>query len=400
MAVEPVSTSPFSLTFDYRLDLLEVAVRPATWPDKVVLATDWKIKQAADFQIQLELVDMSGYSWVVRESPLLNDVDHPSRFWPLDEPQAVTHYLSLLPDLPPGDYEIRARVFDDQGVGLGVFDGVGQFRGSSAVLATLAVGSPDSQPQLTIPNPLDNSFELSGYADPPTAAETGQPLILDIWWQPGPSTPAMAQLALNVGATTLMSTINSALMVPGITYHLRPAWLIPTDLPGGIYPLSLQLLDIDDQPLWDVPFPLGTIDINSPDRQYDLPSGIEPLKVKLGDVASLQYGAVSLAGDIIEVPVIWQSLGSGHANYSVFVHLKDMENDIVDQDDRAPVVATDSWVKHQVIIDQHTLAMPQPGQYQVAIGLYDPQTGIRLPMVSAEGLALPGDQYVIGIVVP
>jgi hypothetical protein len=343
---------------------------------------------------------MSGYSWVVRESPLLNDVDHPSRFWPLDEPQTVTHYLSLLPDLPPGDYEIRARVFDDQGVGLGVFDGVGQFRGSSAVLATLAVGSPDSQPQLTIPNPLDNSFELSGYADPPTAAETGQPLILDIWWQPGPSTPAMTQLALNVGATTLMSTINSALMVPGITYHLRPAWFIQTELPGGIYPISLQLLDIDDQPLWDVPFPLGTIDINSPDRQYDLPSGIEPLKVKLGDVASLQHGAVSLAGDIIEVPVIWQSLGSGHANYSVFVHLKDMENDIVDQDDRVPVVTTDSWVKHQVIIDQHTLAMPQPGQYQVAIGLYDPQTGLRLPMVSAEGLALPGDQYVIGIVVP
>jgi hypothetical protein len=395
-----LSTSPLSLNFDYRLDLLEVAVQPATWPDKLLLTTSWSTRQAADFQLQLELVDMSGHTWVDRETPLLNDVDHSSRFWPLNESQAVTYNLSLLPDLPPGDYELRARLFDDQGVGLGVFDGVGDFRGSSAILATVSVGSPASQPQLSIPNRLDGKLELSGYVDPPATAETGRRLILDIWWQPEPSTPVEARLQLNVGATPLLGTMNNELMVPGITYHLRPGWLIPPELPGGAYPLSLQLLDIDDQPLWTGPVSLGFIDIESPDRLYDLPSGIEPLKAKLGDVAYLQHATVSLAGDVIEVPVLWQSLGSGHASYSVFVHLKDMDNNIVDQDDRPPMVSTDSWVKNQVILDQHTLTMPKPGQYEVAIGLYDPQTGVRLPMVSAEGVPLPGDQYLIGISVP
>jgi hypothetical protein len=247
---------------------------------------------------------------------------------------------------------------------------------------------------------LEGNFELTGYIDPSAAAETGRPLILDIWWQPEPSTPVEVQLQLNVGATPLLSTMNNELMVPGITYHLRPDWLIPAELPGGAYPLSMQLLDMEDQPLWSAPVSLGFIDIESPDRLYVLPPGIEPLKAKLGEVAYLQHATVSLAGDVIEVPVLWQSLGSGHASYSVFVHLKDMENNIVDQDDRVPMVTTDSWVKNQVIQDQHTLTMPIAGQYEVAIGLYDPQTGVRLPMVSAEGVPLPDDQYLIGISVP
>jgi hypothetical protein len=77
-----------------------------------------------------------------------------------------------------------------------------------------------------------------------------------------------------------------------------------------------------------------------------------------------------------------------------------MENNIVDQDDRFPMVTTDSWATDQVIQDQHTLAMPKPGQYEVAIGLYDPQTGVRLPMVTTDGIKLPGDQYLIEITIP
>ena len=49
---------------------------------------------------------------------------------------------------------------------------------------------------------------------------------------------------------------------------------------------------------------------------------------------------------------------------------------------------TTSWVEGEVIVDPHDLALAldaPAGPYTIAVGMYDPSTGERLPVSDVEG---------------
>jgi hypothetical protein len=73
--------------------------------------------------------------------------------------------------------------------------------------------------------------------------------------------------------------------------------------------------------------------------------------------------------------------------YKFFAHLLDAETgELVAQQDVMPrdwTYPTTWWEKGEVVSDEIALAVSDapPGVYRVAIGVYDPETGVRLPVV-------------------
>jgi hypothetical protein len=94
-----------------------------------------------------------------------------------------------------------------------------------------------------------------------------------------------------------------------------------------------------------------------------------------------------------EVPLTlyWQVTGALDRDYSVFVHLVDAGDKMVAQADALPLQGfypTSRWESGEILNDTHRLSVPadlQPGAYQILVGLYDPVTGQRLPVLDSAG---------------
>jgi hypothetical protein len=85
------------------------------------------------------------------------------------------------------------------------------------------------------------------------------------------------------------------------------------------------------------------------------------------------------------------------ASYKVFVHLIDPTTGaIVAQDDAVPrrwTYPTPWWERSEVVEDTVPLSLDgvSPGPYRLILGVYDPETGQRLPAYSADGERYPDD---------
>jgi 4-amino-4-deoxy-L-arabinose transferase-like glycosyltransferase len=91
------------------------------------------------------------------------------------------------------------------------------------------------------------------------------------------------------------------------------------------------------------------------------------------------------------VDLHWSASDRPAADYTVFVHLLDAAGNQVAGGDGPPVYGdypTGMWRKGDVIIDEHRLILPAdmaPGDYQLAVGLYDPLTLARLARLDGQG---------------
>jgi len=108
-----------------------------------------------------------------------------------------------------------------------------------------------------------------------------------------------------------------------------------------------------------------------------------------GYKASVRPGAVN-------VTLRWATDGYPDADYTVFLHLvpADDGEQVVAQGDAPPLDGrwpTSLWRPGAELDDTHTIPLPAdlpPGVYRLLVGLYDPVTGARLPLLGG-GDALP-----------
>lgn len=100
------------------------------------------------------------------------------------------------------------------------------------------------------------------------------------------------------------------------------------------------------------------------------------------------------AGDLLAVRLDWEALAPPAADYSVFVQLLDGEGRVVAQRD-LPLQASGSpssaWQPGQQASTRAALALPAgmaSGSYHLIAGLYDAQSGVRLPVGGGDFLDL------------
>ncbi|RIK39012.1 MAG: hypothetical protein DCC55_19340 [Chloroflexi bacterium] len=99
----------------------------------------------------------------------------------------------------------------------------------------------------------------------------------------------------------------------------------------------------------------------------------------------------STPGGAILLALRWQSIQAVTNDYQVFVHLLDAYDEKIAQRDGQPVQwmrPTSSWQPGEEIIDHYGLLLPNDiptGEYTIAVGLYNPVTGQRLPISAGPG---------------
>ena len=106
------------------------------------------------------------------------------------------------------------------------------------------------------------------------------------------------------------------------------------------------------------------------------------------------------SGESLDLTLFWSPRGRPTHDYTVFVHLLDSSGQLRGQADSPPMAGkypTSVWDAGEVIADLHTLSLAPDlpaGEYKIAIGLYDPETGQRVPIVD-EDSQVSGDHVII-----
>jgi hypothetical protein len=111
-----------------------------------------------------------------------------------------------------------------------------------------------------------------------------------------------------------------------------------------------------------------------------IPEGDDPIRLVRADF-SRQWQA----GTVETVALQWWAAEAVDRDYTVFVHLREMERgENVAQGDGPPVngwYPTSLWETGEVVEDEHAVAVTAevaPGAYHLVVGWYDPATGERL----------------------
>ena len=132
-----------------------------------------------------------------------------------------------------------------------------------------------------------------------------------------------------------------------------------------------------------------------------------PLDISYGDEIQL-VGANLPAAETspaaaLDIELFWQALTADRPqyDYTIFVHLLNESGEMVANADSSPQggrYPTGAWVPGSLIPDTHQLVLPADlpaGRYEVHVGVYLPETGVRLPAVDGDGQPLPNGSLIL-----
>ncbi|GIW08329.1 MAG: hypothetical protein KatS3mg060_3134 [Dehalococcoidia bacterium] len=247
---------------------------------------------------------------------------------------------------------------------------------------------PDSRPtppgvvEAAIPLVVPyGSAQLVGYTLDLTTRRPGDRLPIVLYWQPldhggrpafrlvlgDPATPIASHALAASGAVErgVIERVDGSLRIaPTVSAGRYPVWLVVDR--SGAAPLRLGAVAVEDWP----PLPAPAV----PAR---------PIGAKFGDLATLDGLTAHREGSALTVELVWTPAREIDQSYLVFVHALDAEGRIVAQSDRVPAggaAPTTSWLPGRKVSDLHRLAVAPPAGGALAIGLYDPTTGERVPV--------------------
>ncbi len=233
----------------------------------------------------------------------------------------------------------------------------------------------------------------------------GDPVRVDLLWQAWEptTTPLTVTLSFRSLPTGRLAAPPQAFPLPAAQADALPAALLRTThiLPAPRsrgdqrYLVEARLRAGDAWLPWrpTVWLPLGIVQVRDRPHLASTPAGATPIAAMFGDLAELTAYAVQpsarQAGEALTLTLYWRALSEQDRSYTVFVHLVNAAGQLVAQHDGPPAngeLPTTVWLAGEIIADTHTLPLPADlpaGVYTLRVGLYDPATGQRLPIVSA-----------------
>lgn len=170
----------------------------------------------------------------------------------------------------------------------------------------------------------------------------------------------------------------------------------PNQFLAGVQPLQ-TVRDFENKPYARITYiPAGAVPTFRPQQ---------PLQVRLGDFASLTGYDLVRTGEKWNLMLYWRAEARPDRDYTVFVHLIGPVNPATGspvwaQDDAQPghgSYPTQSWRPGETILDRYTLILPTqapPASYEIELGLYQLDTGARLP-VRMNGDLAPDNRLVL-----
>jgi hypothetical protein len=271
-----------------------------------------------------------------------------------------------------------------------------------------------------------NGIELLGYDLAEEAPRQGDTLIVRLYWRTVGPQAANLRPFLHLDAITGGQTWANQTKEHGGDKPTR-AWLpgfyvvddyrlvVPADTPAVVADLSAGLMTPSGErvPLVEEGGDraiLARLHVREvrPLSAAQLPGRATTYRV--GDAVQLVGHAVTIhrpaAGGAdgrpaLDVTLYWQASRPLPADYTVFVHVSDGGGTRIAQGDGPPVAGlypTSAWRPGQIIADHRRVALP-PGsaadRLSVAVGLYTPSDGARLPVTDRMGRRLSQEQIVL-----
>jgi len=364
-----------------------------------------------NYKVALRLVDSEGHVYVSVDRPPVDGFTPTSR-WQPGEVVEDRYGLLLPPGTPPGAYRLQVKLYEEQSWAEALTAILGPLTVTRAVYAP-PVEALDIAEHYQVA--IGERLTLLGHAGLPEKARPGDQLTLTLLWCAGGPLSDDSRLTLTLRdkasrqweSTWLLSSLYPpSQWVPDELVRLQYDWMVPATAEGGPAQLSLNLVEgASGQPLASAGVPLARLTVDAPPRRFSVPSIQHPMRVDLGDsVTFLGYAVAekqARPGGSAHLTLYWQArqpqtVRSG-TGYTVFVHLLDPAGQIRGQVDRVPAGnrPTTGWVAGEVVVDEYVVpiaADAPPGSYRFAIGLYNPTTGQRLPVVDAAGQRLADDR--------
>lgn len=385
------------------------------------IVLQWKALRNLDrnYKVGVYLLDSQRRVVGQVDKLLLSNSLEPTSRWSAEQLEIDYYNLPCLAATPPGVYSVEVAVYNAERMErLQVIDPQsGSFK-SSLTVGTMEIIEPLTPPAVdpmepTAPENRDVApgLQLLGYDLPVTVASPGELVRLALYWRAVEDVQRdyvlSVQLADEEGNVWLEQ---KGLPVDG-TYpttewnegEVLRDWhdlLVPPDAPQGRHELLLQAIE-EGEVLGEIR--LGHVEVQGRTREFDIPSMQHIVEARIGQGAFLLghdlNASVLRPGESILLTLYWQTLEEMDVSYTVFTHLLDAEERLWGQADSAPLggeAPTTSWLAGEVITDRYEIVVdPETpaGTYRIEIGMYDPTTGERLPVL--DSLGQPKDDRVL-----
>jgi 4-amino-4-deoxy-L-arabinose transferase-like glycosyltransferase len=380
------------------------------------VALRWRVKEdiASDYNVSLRLLDPQGHRVGQSDTRLLSNEHQSTSGWVPGQTVMTYHLLPSLPATMPGIYQIELVGYDPEtSRELQVLDETGVSLGPRLALGTLDIGRHQEQPSVEPKTLLENAhlvpeIALLGYDLDQRRFSPGETMHLALYWHALNETDrdyaVTFQLVDETGEITTEWT--EALAYPTSQWQADDLWRdwhalrIAPDVPAASYQLKVRLAGAPTEA------GLGRIELEGRARQFEVPAIGHPQPAQLGE--AIRFLGFDLeeeqvrAGDVLHLTLYWQCLAACDVSYTTFAHLLDRDSHIWGQKDSVPgsgTMPTTSWVPGEVIVDEHEIpvnADAAAGEYALEIGMYQAETGRRLPVYDPAGQAL-GDRILLEI---
>ena len=369
------------------------------------VTTYWRCLEEmnGDYSIYVRLKDEAGHLWGQTDNwPAQGFL--PTSQWREGMIVRDKHGVEILAGTPPDEYRLEIGMYSvlDEGR----TRALGRWEAPQRTVRVVKSPTPPSVESLEIQNFLPRSLgcqvELLGYNLPLTTFRPGEPLPLTLFWQAESDLDkdyfVLLQLQAEDGTSWMLQrerpvsgSYPTTLWEEGEVMREQLDAHIPADVPSGRYALKVGLADAESGEEMELAS-LAEVTVEGRPRTFEVPSLQHPLEVNLGDqVELLGYDLDTRelkAGGTLALKLYWKALAEMDTSYTVFIHLLDAEDKIWGQHDNLPgngSLPTTGWLPGEVIADAYEVPIqPEtpPGSYVIEVGIYQAETGQRLPIIN------------------
>jgi hypothetical protein len=357
------------------------------------------------YTVTLQLIDQQGTVWSTLGGLIQDAEQVTAAQWPIGRSTDQAFRFTLPDEAPPGRYDVRLSIDQQDGNRAGLFSAAGIFSGTAPELASfeapLRADPLNSLNRATVhafTHRWDDEIEIVGFDSGPGVVSNGNLWSVDVVWRSMsdhlPNLDAIWEVRdladKKIFSTRLpLSAYSTSQWREGEVIGARYVLRFPDDLPKADYHVSIGVAGPDGKLLEGGMFTPFDVRLLKLDRSFDRPQPQRPMNITFDDPAITLIGAdvptqTVQAGETLPLTLYWQAGTTTSNLYTVFVHLETLNGHVISGIDAQPQgggMPTTSWATGQVIPDAYPLMIPAdtpPGAYRLVVGLYDPQDGTHL----------------------
>ena len=176
---------------------------------------------------------------------------------------------------------------------------------------------------------------------------------------------------------------------------------VPPEVPNGTYTATLALVEPGTGAPARPSLVLGPVTVDEGRCPLPLPTDATRTNALFGSQLRLLGYQLRQNEEQLTLTLHWRAERLMEIDYKVFVHVFEPETGFRPmQDDSMPLrwtYPTSYWSVGEVVVDEIPLSLQDvpPGAYAIAIGVYDPADGGRLPVLDRAGEPQPDGQMVL-----